>query len=87
MFFGEKLIEKPIHKGFDKLFNTNVLENEKIKTYEEIMKFPDKLQKNMLKSKNFAYASTFLINTMAIAAGIGILNRLKTKKQYEKDNK
>ena len=87
LFFGEKLIEKPIHKGFDKLFKTKVLENGKIKTYEEIMKLPDKLQKNMLKSKNYSYASTFLINTMAIAAGIGILNRIKTKKDFERDNK
>ena len=42
LFFGEKLIEKPIYKGFDKLFNTKVIENGIIKSYNEILKLPNK---------------------------------------------
>ena len=87
MFFGEKLIEKPIHKGFDKLFNTKVLENGVIKSYDEILKLPSKLQKQYLKSKNFSYGLTFLTNTMVIAAAVGLLNRIATKKRYERENK
>lgn len=87
MFFGEKLIEKPIHKGFDKLFNTKVIENGVIKSYDEILKLPSALQKQYLKSKNFSYGLTFLTNTMVIAAAVGILNRVATKKRYERENK
>lgn len=87
MFFGEKLIEMPIHKTFDKIFNTKVLEKGKIKTYEEIMKLPEKMRKQYLKSKNLSYGLTFATNTMFIAAGVGILNRISTKKNYERDKK
>ncbi len=85
LFFGEKVIEKPIYKVFDKIFNTKVAENGTIKTYNEILKLPEKLQSQYLKSKNYAYALTFLINTMAIAFGVGLLNRISTKKRYERE--
>ena len=87
LFFGERIIEKPIYKHFDRVFNTKVLENGRTKTYEEILKLPDKIQKQYLKSKNLSYGLTFLTNTMAIAAAIGILNRIATKKQYQRENK
>lgn len=86
LFFGEKLIEKPIHKAFDKKFGTKVMEEGKIKTYNEIMQLPEKIRNQYLKSKNGAYALTFLTNTMFIAAGVGILNRISTKKRYEKEH-
>ena len=87
LFFGERITEKPIYKHFDRVFNTKVLENGRTKTYEEISKLPDKIQKQYLKSKNLSYGLTFLTNTMAIAAAIGILNRIATKKQYQRENK
>ncbi len=86
LFFGERLIEKPIYKGFDKLFNTQVMQNGIVKSYDEILKLPEKLQKQYLKSKNFSYASTFLMNTIAIGAAVALLNRIATKKQYEREN-
>ncbi len=86
LFFGEKLIEKPIYKGFDKLFNTKIIENGITKSYDDILKLPSKLQKQYLKSKNFSYGLTFLINTMAIGAAVALLNRIATKKQFERDN-
>ncbi len=86
LFFGERLIEKPIYKGFDKLFNTEVSKNGIVKSYDEILKLPQKLQKQYLKSKNFSYASTFIVNTMAIGAAVALLNRIATKKQYEREN-
>lgn len=86
MFFGEKLIEKPIHERFDKLFNTKVIENGVIKSYDEILKLPEKMQKNYLKTKNLSYGLTFLTNTIAIAAAVGILNRIATKNQYMREN-
>lgn len=85
MFFGEKLIQNPIYKKFDKIFKTNVMENGNIKSYKDILKLPKEQQKQMLKSKNFAYGSTFFINTMAIAAAVALLNRFETKRNFEKD--
>ena len=38
MFYGEKLIQNPIYKTFDKLYKTNVMENGKIKSYKEFDK-------------------------------------------------
>lgn len=85
LFFGEKLIQKPIYKKFDKIFKTNVMEKGDIKSYKEILKLPKDQQKIMLKSKNWAYGLTFAINTMAIAAAVALLNRLETKRKFEKD--
>ena len=86
LFFGEKLIQNPIHKKFDKIFKTNVFENGKIKSYKEILSLPQKQQKNMLKSKNWAYGLTFATNTMAIAAAVALLNRIATKQKFLRDN-
>lgn len=87
MFFGEKLIQNPIYKAFDKHFKTKVMENGKIKTYKEILKMPVTEQSKHLKSKNRAYGLTFFINTMFIAAAVAILNRIETKRKYENDKK
>lgn len=86
MFFGEKLIEKPIYKAFDKKFGTNVLENGKIKSYKEILAMPLNEQKQYLKSKNIAYGLTFFINTIAIAGAVALLNRIETKRKFNKEN-
>lgn len=85
MFFGEKLIQNPIYKKFDKIFKTNVMENGNIKSYKEIFNLSKTQQKQMLKSKNWAYGTTFFINTLAIAAAVALLNRLETKRNFEKD--
>ncbi len=85
LFFGEKLIQNPIYKKFDKIFKTNVMENGNIKSYKEILKLPKEQQKAMLRTKNMAYGLTFTINTMAIAAAVALLNRLETKRKFEKD--
>ncbi len=87
LFFGEKLIEKPIYNLSDKLFNTKIIENGIIKSYNEILKMPDVIKNQYLKSKNFAYGSAFFINTFAIASAVGILNRISTKTNFEKENK
>lgn len=86
LFFGEKVIENPIHKCFDKLFNTKIIENNVIKSYDEILKLSQPMQKQYLKAKNWSYGLTFLINTMAIGVAVGILNRIATKKRYNKEN-
>ncbi len=86
MFFGEKIIEKPIYNTVDKIFNTKISENGRIKTYKDIMNLPKELQNKYLKSKNSACGLTFLINTVLIASAIGILNRIATKKKYISDN-
>ncbi len=85
MFLGEKLIENPIYRAFDKIFKTNVIEVNKVKTYKEILNFPKNQQKQMLKSKNFAYGTTFLINTVLIGLGVALLNRIATKENYKRD--
>ncbi len=87
MFFGEKLIQNPIHKTADKIWETNIFNNGNIKSYDEIMKMPEIIRKQALKSKNFAYGATFFINTMAIASGIALLNRYETKKRYYNEHK
>lgn len=87
MFYGEKLIQTPIYKKFDRLFKTNVIENGKIKSYKEILSLPKEQQKLMLKSKNWAYGLTFFTNTMAIAAAVALLNRIATKQKFERDNR
>lgn len=87
LFFGEKLIEKPIHKTFDKKFGTNVMENGSIKSYKEILNMPLAEQKQYLKTKNSAYRLTFFINTMAIAGAVALLNRIETKRNFDKENK
>lgn len=66
----------------DKIFKTKVIENNKIKSYN---KMPLEKQTKYLKSKNLSYGLTFLINTMAISAAISLLNRIKTKQQYLKE--
>ncbi len=85
MFFGEKLIEKPIYKVFDKKFGTNVMDNGKIKSYKEILNMPLSEQKQYLKSKNLSYGLTFFINTMAIAGAVALLNRIETKRNYARE--
>ena len=85
MFFGEKLIQNPIYKSIDKHFGTNVTTENGIKSYNEIMKMKGSIKNKMLKSKNLAYGTTFFINTMAIAAGIALLNRIETKRKYERE--
>lgn len=87
LFCGEKLIQNPIYKGFDKLFKTQVMNsNGNIKSYSEILKMPQETQKQFLKTKNFAYGLTFLINTILIAGAVALLNKIQTKKSYKKDN-
>ena len=81
---GDKLIEKPIYKFFDKEFNTSVLDKNQIKTYDEILKIKD--NKQMLKTKNWAFGLNYFVSTILVAAGIMILNRIKTKKNYEKES-
>lgn len=86
LFFGEKMIQNPIYKAFDKKFKTNVMDfNGNIKSYKEILNLSKTQQKQMLKSKNWAYGTTFFINTLAIAAAVALLNRLETKRHFEKD--
>lgn len=86
LFYGEKLIQNPIHKFADKKFKTNIFNNGNIKSYEEIMKMPLKERQQSIKAKNIAYGSTFFINTMAIAMGVALLNRYETKKRYEREH-
>lgn len=69
----------------DKIFKTKVIENNKIKSYKDIFKMPLEKQTKYLKSKNLSYGLTFIINTMAISAAISLLNRIKTKQQYLKE--
>lgn len=85
MFFGEKLIQNPIHKAVDKKFKTNIFNKGNIKSYEEILKMPEKMRKKEIKSKNIAYGLTFFINTMFIAFGIALLNRYETQRRYNRE--
>ena len=85
LLFGDKFIEKPLHKFFDKKFNTSVFENNKIKSYDEILKM--KNNKQFLKSKNCAFGLNFLTSTVFVAAGVALLNRIQTKRHFNKDNK
>ncbi len=87
MFFGERLIQNPIHKTADRIFGTDIFNKGNIKSYEDIIKMPDKKRKQAIKAKNAAYGTTFFINTMAIAAGVALLNRYETKKHYEREHK
>ena len=86
LFWGEKLIQNPIHKFFDKKFGTNVMDKNGIKSYKDILKMPLEQRNKHLKTKNWAYGLTFFINTMAIAAAVAGLNRFETKRNFEKDN-
>ena len=85
MFFGEKLIQNPIYKKFDKIYKTDVFNGGNIRTYKEISRLPENMQKQMLKSKNAAYSLTFAINTMAIAAAVALLNRAATRLEFNRD--
>ena len=85
LLFGTKVIEKPLYKVFDKKFATKVLENDRIKTYEDILKLPEITAKKYLKTKNFACGLNFFTNTLAIAAAISLLNRVATRKAFEKE--
>ena len=86
LFLGDKIIEKPIYKFFDKKFNTSVTDKNNIKSYEDILKLPKEKQNQFLKAKNFSFGLNFLASTMLVAAGITLLNRIQTKRNYEKDN-
>ena len=83
---GDKIIEKPIYKYFDKKFSTSNLKDNKILSYDEILKLPDNIKKQALKSKNFAFGLNFLISTIFVGLGVSLLNRIQTKKSYNKDN-
>ena len=85
LFWGEKLIQNPIYRFFDKKFGTKVRENGEIKTYKEILKLPKEKQMKFLKTKNLAYSITFFTNTMAIAVAVALLNRIATKNKFQKD--
>ncbi len=87
LLFGTKVIEKPLYKTFDKKFGTKVMENGKIKSYEDILKMSENTAEKYLKTKNIACGLNFSINTLLIAAAIALLNRTATKKAFEKDNK
>ena len=87
MLFGEKLIQNPIHRAFDKKNGTKVIDNmNNIMSYDEILKMPKDMQNKYLKTKNWAYGLTFLINTMCIAGAVALLNRIKTKQDFDKEN-
>ncbi len=85
LFFGEKLVQNPIYKHFDKKYNTDVFNGGNIKSYKDILKLPEDKMKQMLKTKNKAYGLTFFINTLAIAAAVALLNRIETKRNYKKE--
>lgn len=85
MFFGQDFIEKNIYKFFDKKFHSNLAQGNKITTYEDIMKMPVAKQAANLKAKNWAIALAFAINTMGLALAVGILNRISTKRNYQKE--
>ncbi len=87
LFFGEKLIQNPIYSYFSKKFNTNIIDKEGIKSYNDIFKLSGNEKISALKAKNCAYGLTFFLNTMAIAAAVALLNRIKTKRNYEKEHK
>jgi|GEM_PF-3544812 len=87
MFYGEKLIQNPIYKAADKKFKTNIFNGGSPLSYNEILKMPEALKQSALKAKNTAYGLTFFINTMLIAFGIALLNRIETKRQYEREHK
>ncbi|MGD9581235.1 MAG: hypothetical protein AB7V50_07670 [Vampirovibrionia bacterium] len=82
MFFGQDIVEKNIYKFFDKKWGSTLALNKGISTYKEILEMPVAKQIVNLKSKNWAIASAFLINTSAIALAVGILNRISTKRRY-----
>ncbi len=86
LFLGDKVIEKPIYKFFDKKFNTSVMDNGSIKSYNEILKMPDSIKNQFLKTKNWAFGLNFLVSTILVAGGVALLNRIQTKKNYEKEN-
>ena len=87
LFFGEKLIEKPIHKFFNNKYKTNIFQHNNVKTYKDIFKMPKPEQISALKAKNRAYGLTFFINTMAIAGAVALLNRIETKRKYLNEHK
>jgi len=86
MFFGQDAIEKRIYKFFDKKFGSNLTTGNSIKTYKEIFAETTNQTKN-LKSKNWSIALAFLINTSLMAAAVGLLNRVATKKRYIRSQK
>ncbi len=86
LFWGEKLIQNTIYKAFDKKFGTKVRENGEIKSYKEILKLPEKERLRFLKAKNLSYGITFFTNTMLIAMAVALLNRLETKRKFDKDS-
>lgn len=85
MFFGQDFVEKSIYKYFDKLFHSTLASSKGIKTYDEILKLPPVERAINLKSKNWSIAVAFLINTMAIAGVVGLLNRITTKKNFMRE--
>lgn len=87
LFYGEKLIQNPIYKAADKKFKTDIFNGGAPLGYKEILKMPEALKKSALKAKNTAYGLTFFINTMLIAFGIALLNRIETKRRYETEHK
>lgn len=86
MFYGEKLIQNPIYRSVDKKFKTNLINKDGIKKYTDIFKMPENMRVKFLKSKNIAQLSTFLINTVALAGAVTLINRFETKRKYNKEN-
>ena len=86
LLFGEKLIQNPIYRHFDKKFGTKIIDNTGVKTYKDIFKLPESQKMIALKAKNRAYGLTFFINTIAIAAAVALLNRVETKRHYKKEH-
>ncbi|MEW5821775.1 MAG: hypothetical protein AB1782_16395 [Cyanobacteriota bacterium] len=84
MFFGQDLVERKIYRFFDRAWGSTLTSSKGIRTYDELLKLPFKEQAINLKSKNWAIALAFLINTMAIGAAVSILNRISTKHRYQK---
>lgn len=87
LLFGDKVIQNPIHRFFDKKFNTSIIDSKNsIKTYDDIFKMTGYDKKQALKAKNASIATTYAISTILIAAAVTLLNRFKTKHDYENDN-
>lgn len=86
MFFGEKIVQNPIYRAVDKKFKTNLIDKNGIKKYSDIFKMSENSRAKALKSKNIAQLSTFLINTVALAGAVTLINRFETKRKFNKEN-
>lgn len=90
MFLFDKLIEKPIHKMSNFLFNSNVFNKNNIMKFEDILNnssITEKAQTKLLNAKAFGYATTFTVKTLVLGAAVALLNRYWSKKQYEREHR